>query len=268
MNKYSLYTLNSFYNQNIVTQLYQQNQQHDVYKNINKKNTKLVPDTTVTIPKAVESEIKYKPQKIEFNTQTELINVDDTNYTVNILNHRKRLNSNKELINDEEDELLYTIKFDKETNELIISLLHSTGTSDTTLILTLKYLIVPNKENNKPKIIIRSHSKEEKFKIIIDNGKLDIIDVLFGNDILEDSIIDQKDKIIKLNNSSNKIKKQQSDQLHCNVKSPRKHVTFSNDNNSESNNLLDDDQDIKEQVYKFVESIHSKICDILSKTNP
>ncbi|KAM9979588.1 hypothetical protein ACTFIY_008863 [Dictyostelium cf. discoideum] len=36
VNKDSLYTLNSFYNQNIVTQLHQQNQQHDVHNNINK----------------------------------------------------------------------------------------------------------------------------------------------------------------------------------------------------------------------------------------
>ncbi|KAM9975431.1 hypothetical protein ACTFIW_013312 [Dictyostelium discoideum] len=56
---------------------------------------KLVPDTTVPIPKAVESEMKYKSQKIEFNTPTELTNVDDKNYTVNIFNHPKRLNSNK-----------------------------------------------------------------------------------------------------------------------------------------------------------------------------
>ncbi|KAM9954352.1 hypothetical protein ACTFIW_003893 [Dictyostelium discoideum] len=34
VNKDSLYTLYSFYNQNIVTQLYQQSQQHDVHKNI------------------------------------------------------------------------------------------------------------------------------------------------------------------------------------------------------------------------------------------
>ncbi|KAM9975460.1 hypothetical protein ACTFIW_013341 [Dictyostelium discoideum] len=86
---------------------------------------KLVPDTTVPIPKAVESEMKYKPQVIEFNTPTELINVDDTNYTVNIFNNPKRLNSNKELINDEEDELLYTIKFDKETkNQSNVSLIN------------------------------------------------------------------------------------------------------------------------------------------------
>ncbi|KAM9954688.1 hypothetical protein ACTFIW_003288 [Dictyostelium discoideum] len=78
VNKDSLYTLNSFYNQNIVTQLYQQ----------------------------------YKPQKIEFNIPTELTNVDDKNYTVNIYNHPKKLNSNKKLINDKEDELLYTFKFD------------------------------------------------------------------------------------------------------------------------------------------------------------
>ncbi|KAM9960513.1 hypothetical protein ACTFIW_009655 [Dictyostelium discoideum] len=76
VNKDSLYTLNSFYNQNIVSQLYQQ-----------------IPDTTVPIPKAVESEMKYKPQKIEFNIPTELTNVDDKNYTVNIFNHPKRLNS-------------------------------------------------------------------------------------------------------------------------------------------------------------------------------
>ncbi|KAM9948435.1 hypothetical protein ACTFIT_001785 [Dictyostelium discoideum] len=305
-------------------------QQHDVHKNINKLKEyvkdsygiKLVPDTTVPIPKAVESEMKYKPQKIEFNTPTELTNVQDKNYTVNIFNRPKILNSSKELINDEEDELLYTIKFDKETNKPIISLLHSTSTSDTALIPTLKCLIVPNRENmDKPKIIINSHSKEKQFKLILDTGsnvslinkrliskdmknhvhktkakinfplldvkeefveqinmqvnneihnffiiELDIIDVLFGNDILKDSIINQKDKIIKLNNSTYKINYQQSNQLHCNVKAPRKHVTVSNDN--QSHNLLDDDEDIKEQVTKFVESIPSQLCDILVKTNP
>ncbi|KAM9975584.1 hypothetical protein ACTFIW_005457 [Dictyostelium discoideum] len=257
--------------------------------------------------------MKYKPQNIEFNIPT-----------INTFNHPKRLNSNKELINDEEDELLYTIKFDKETNKPIISLLHSTGTSDTSPIPTLKCLIVLNKENmDKPKIIINSHSKEEQFKLILDTGsnvslinkrliskemknhvhktkakinfplldvkeefveqiniqvnneihtffiiELDIIDVLFGNDILKDSIINQKDKIIKLNNSTYKINYQQSNQLHCNIKAPRKHVTVSNDNKSESHNLLEDDEDIKEQVTKFVESIPSQICDILAKTNP
>ncbi|KAM9954256.1 hypothetical protein ACTFIW_003797 [Dictyostelium discoideum] len=66
--------------------------------------------------------------------------------------------------------------------------------------------------------------------------KLDIIDVLFGNDILKDSIINQKDKIIKLNNSTYKINYQQSNQLHCNIKAPRRHDTVSNDNKSESLN--------------------------------
>ncbi|KAM9975415.1 hypothetical protein ACTFIW_007683 [Dictyostelium discoideum] len=243
----------------------------------------------------------------------------DTFYDKRIIGE-KSCGSNKELINDEEDELLYTVKFDKETNKPIISLLHS----DTSLILTLKCLIVPNKENmDKPKIIINSHSKEEQFKLILNTGsnvslinkrliskemknhvqktkdkinfpllnvkeefveqiniqvnneihtffiiELDIIDVLFGNDILKDSIINQKDKIIKLNNSTYKINYQQSNQLHCNIKAPRKHVTVSNDNKSESHNLLEDDEDIKEQVTKFVESIPSQICDILAKTNP
>ncbi|KAM9945024.1 hypothetical protein ACTFIT_003274 [Dictyostelium discoideum] len=36
----------------------------------------------------------------------------------------------------------------------------------------------------------------------------------------------------------------------------------------DSHNLLDDDEDIKEQVTKFVESIPSQLCDILVKTNP
>ncbi|KAM9974075.1 hypothetical protein ACTFIR_009417 [Dictyostelium discoideum] len=165
-------------------------QQNDVHKNINKLKEyvkdsygiKLVPDTTVPIPKAVESEMKYKPQKIEFNTPTELTNIDDKNYTVNIFNHPKILNSNKELINDEEDELLYTIN----------------------------------------KSIYNTY----------------------------------------------KINYQQSNQLHCNIKAPRKHVTVSIDNKSESHNLLEDDEDIKEQVTKFVESIPSQICDILAKTNP
>ncbi|KAM9945004.1 hypothetical protein ACTFIT_003254 [Dictyostelium discoideum] len=145
---------------------------------------------------------------------------------------------------------------------------------------------------DKPKIIINSHSKEKQFKLILDTGnvkeefveqiniqvnneihnffiiELDIIDVLFGNDILKDSIINQKDKIIKLNNSTYKINYQQSNQLHCNVKAPRKHVTVSNDNQSQSHNLLDGDEDIKEQVTKFVESIPSQLCDILVKTNP
>ncbi|KAM9974166.1 hypothetical protein ACTFIR_003882 [Dictyostelium discoideum] len=233
----------------------------------------------------------------------------------------KNINKLKEYVKDlYEDELLYTIKFDKETKKPIITLLHSTGTSDTSLIATLKCLIVPNKENmDKPKIIINSHSKEEQFKLILDTGsnvslinerliskemkihvhktkakitfplpdvkeefveqiniqvnneiytffiiELDIIDVLFGNDILKDSIINQKDKIIKLNNSTYKINYQQSNQLHCNVKAPRKHVTVSNDNKSKSHNLLEDGEDIKEQVTKFVESIPSQICDILA----
>ncbi|KAM9974246.1 hypothetical protein ACTFIR_003962 [Dictyostelium discoideum] len=232
VNKDSLYTLNSFYNQNIVTQLYQQSQQHNVHKNINKL---------------------------------------------------------KEYVKNLYDELFYTIKFDKETNKPIISLLHSTGTSDTSLIPTLKCLIVSNKENmDKPKIIINSHSKEEQLKLILDTGsnvslinkrliskemknhvhktkakinfplldvkeefveqiniqvnneihtffiiELDIIDVLFGNNILKDSIINQKDKIIKFNNSTYKINYQQSNHLHCNVKSLRKHVTVSNDSKSD-----------------------------------
>ncbi|KAM9998348.1 hypothetical protein ACTFIY_008021 [Dictyostelium cf. discoideum] len=98
--------------------------------------------------------------------------------------------------------------------------------------------------------------------------EIDIIDVLFGNDILKDSIINQKNKLIKLNNSTYKINYQQSNQLHCNVKAPRKHVTLSNDNQSDPHSILDDDDDIKEQVAKFVESIPSQLCDILAKTNP
>ncbi|KAM9975432.1 hypothetical protein ACTFIW_013313 [Dictyostelium discoideum] len=150
---------------------------------------------------------------------------------------------------------------------------------------------------DKPKVIINSQSKEEQFKLILDTGsnvilinkrliskeirnyvhkakakinfplltpkkKLDIIDVLFGNDILKDSIINQKDKIIKLNNSTYKINYQQSNQLHFNIKDPRKHVTVSNDNKSESHNLLDDGEDIKEQVTKFVEIIPWQIYQI------
>ncbi|EAL60325.1 hypothetical protein DDB_G0294320 [Dictyostelium discoideum AX4] len=154
---------------------------------------------------------------------------------------------------------------------LLISLLHSTGTSDTALIPTLKCLIVPNRENmDKPKIIINSHSKEKQFKLILDTGSNNWISLMYfsDNDILKDSIINQKDKIIKLNNSTYKINYQESNQLHCNVKAPRKHVTVSNDNQSQSHNLLDDDEDIKEQVTKFVESIPSQLCDILVKTNP
>ncbi|KAM9985629.1 hypothetical protein ACTFIZ_000223 [Dictyostelium cf. discoideum] len=253
INKDSLYSLNSFYSQNISNELIKQTQQQDVHKNINKLKKyikvsygiKLIPDTTVPIPESVKSEMKYKPKKIEFNTSTELPNVDDTNYIVNIFNP-KRNNSDKKVINDDKDELLYTVKFDKETDKPIISLLHCTSSSDPILIPTLKCLIVPNKENmNKSRIIINSHTKEQQFKLILDTGSnLDIIDVLFGNDILKDSIINQKDKLIKLNNSTYKITYQQSDQLEY------------------------DDDDIKEQVAKFVEGISSQICDIMVKSNP
>ncbi|KAM9955164.1 hypothetical protein ACTFIW_008828 [Dictyostelium discoideum] len=85
---------------------------------------------------------------------------------------------------------------------------------------------------------------------------MDIIDVLFSNDTPNDSMINQKDKIIKLNNRSYKINYQHS----------KKHVTVSNDKQSESHNLLDG-EDMKERVTKFVESIPLQICDILAKTN-
>ncbi|KAM9975549.1 hypothetical protein ACTFIW_000465 [Dictyostelium discoideum] len=75
-----------------------------------------------------------------------------------------------------EDEFLYTIKFDKETNKPIISLLYSTGTSDTSLIPTLKCLIIPNKENLDPDI---------KINFIIE---LDIIDVLFCNEDIKEQV--------------------------------------------------------------------------------
>ncbi|KAM9999473.1 hypothetical protein ACTFIY_000002, partial [Dictyostelium cf. discoideum] len=56
-----------------------------------------------------------------------------------------------------------------------------------------------------------------------------------------DSIINQKDKLIKLNNSTYKINYQQSNQLHCNVKAPRKHVTLFNDNRSDPHFTVRDD---------------------------
>ncbi|KAM9954689.1 hypothetical protein ACTFIW_003289 [Dictyostelium discoideum] len=128
----------------------------------------------------------------------------------------------------------------------------------------INFPLLDVKEEFVEQINIQVNNEIHTFFII----ELDIIDVIFGNDILKDSIINQKDKIIKLNNSTYKINYQQSNQLHCNIKAPRKHVTVSNDNKSESLNLLEDDEDIKEQVTKFVESIPSQICDILAKTNP
>ncbi|KAM9992246.1 hypothetical protein ACTFIY_009676 [Dictyostelium cf. discoideum] len=237
-----------------------------------------------------------KPQKIELNNLTES-------------------NSSKDLINHEEDELLYTIKFDKETYKPIVSLIHSTGKSDTALIPTLKCLIVPNIDNmDKPKIIINSHSKEEQFKLILDTGgnvnlinkrliskemknhvhktkakiyftlldvkeefveqiniqdnneihtffiiELDIIHVLFGNDILKDFIINQENKLIKLNNSTYKINYQQSNQLHCNVKAPRKHVTLSNDNQSDPHMTFQIRLTIPEEKDQDVEPTKKKI---------
>ncbi|KAM9962830.1 hypothetical protein ACTFIR_005747 [Dictyostelium discoideum] len=80
--------------------------------------------------------------------------------------------------------------------------------------------------------------------------------------------LDRLDSAKDFYNSTYKINYQQSNQLHCNIKAPRKHVIVSNDNKSESHNLLEDDEDIKEQVTKFVEIIPSQICDILDKTNP
>ncbi|KAM9954271.1 hypothetical protein ACTFIW_003812 [Dictyostelium discoideum] len=128
----------------------------------------------------------------------------------------------------------------------------------------INFPLLDVKEEFVEQINIQVNNEIHTFFII----ELDIIDVLFGNDILKDSIINQKDKVIKLNNSTYKINYQQSNQLHCNIKAPRKHVTVSNDNKSESHNLLEDDEDIKEQVTKFVESIPSHICDILARTNP
>ncbi|KAM9974055.1 hypothetical protein ACTFIR_009397 [Dictyostelium discoideum] len=49
-----------------------------------------------------------------------------------------------------------------------------------------------------------------------------------------------------------------SNQLHCNVKAPRKHVTVSNDIQWQYQRIS----------YKVCLSIHSQICDILAKTNP
>ncbi|KAM9985624.1 hypothetical protein ACTFIZ_000218 [Dictyostelium cf. discoideum] len=104
--------------------------------------------------------MKYKPKKIEFNTSTELPNVDDTNYIVNIFNP-KRNNSNKKVINDDEDELLYRV---------------NTSSSDPILIPKLKCLIVPNKENmNKPRIIFNSQTKEQQFKFILSNNNMNNI---------------------------------------------------------------------------------------------
>ncbi|KAM9995061.1 hypothetical protein ACTFIY_001261 [Dictyostelium cf. discoideum] len=215
-----------------------------------------------------------KPQKIELNNLTELSKVKESNYIVNIFNHPKRSNSSKDLINDEEDELLYTIKFDKETNKPIVSLIHSTGKSDTALIPTLKCLIVPNRDNmDKPKIIINSHSKEEQFKLILDTGSnVSLINKRLISKEMENHVHKTKAKInfplLDVKEDTYKINYQQSNQLHCNVKAPRKHVTLSNDNQSDPHSILDDDDDIKEQVAKFVESIPSQLCDILAKTNP
>ncbi|KAM9974290.1 hypothetical protein ACTFIR_012811 [Dictyostelium discoideum] len=156
-----------------------------------------------------------RPQKIEFNTPTELTNVDASNCTVNIFNHPKRLNSNKELINDEEYELIYSIKFDEETNKPIISLLQSTGINYTALIQTLKCLIVPNKDNmNKPKIIFNSHSKEEQFKLILDTGSNNWISLIKHFTVSNDNksvsfnlLDDEKDIKEQVTKSDLKLKK-------------------------------------------------------------
>ncbi|KAM9978266.1 hypothetical protein ACTFIY_011995 [Dictyostelium cf. discoideum] len=232
-----------------------------------------------------------KPQKIELDNLTELSKVKESNYIVNIFNHPKRSNSSKNLINNEEDELLYTIKFDKETNKPIVSLIHSTGKSNTALIPTLKCLIVPNRDNmDKPKIIINSHTKEELFKLILDTGSnVSLINKRLISKEMENHVHKTKAKInfplldvkeefveqinIQVNNEIHtffiiELDIIDSNQLHCNVKAPRKHVTLSNDNQSDPNSILDDDDDIKEQVAKFVESIPSQLCYILAKTNP
>ncbi|KAM9954361.1 hypothetical protein ACTFIW_003902 [Dictyostelium discoideum] len=78
------------------------------------------------------------------------------------------------------------------------------------------------KEEFVEQIIIQVNNEIHTFFII----DLDIINLLFGNNILKDSIINQKDKIIKLDNSTYKINYQLSNQLHCNLKDPRKHVTI------------------------------------------
>ncbi|KAM9975573.1 hypothetical protein ACTFIW_005446 [Dictyostelium discoideum] len=87
-----------------------------------------------------------------------------------------------ELINGEEDELLYTIKCDKETNKPIISLLHSTGTSDTALMSTLKCLIkefegenivsIPIEQDNTIPIDIEKVKASTDMPIHSDNNNL------------------------------------------------------------------------------------------------
>ncbi|KAM9960512.1 hypothetical protein ACTFIW_009654 [Dictyostelium discoideum] len=146
---------------------------------------------------------------------------------------------------------------------------------------------------DKPKIIINSHSKEEQFKLILDTGSnVSLINKRLISKEMKNHVHKTKAKInfplldvkeefveqinIQVNNEIHTffiieldiIDVLFSNQLHCNIKAPRKHVTVSNDNKSESHNLLEDDEDIKEQVTKFVESIPSQICDILAKTNP
>ncbi|KAM9978248.1 hypothetical protein ACTFIY_012020 [Dictyostelium cf. discoideum] len=212
-----------------------------------------------------------KPQKIELDNLTELSKVKESNYIVNIFNHPKRSNS--------------------KTNKPIVSLIHSTGKSNTALIPTLKCLIVPNRDNmDKPKIIINSHTKEEQFKLILDTGSnVSLINKRLISKEMENHVHKTKAKInfplldvkeefveqinIQVNNEIHtffiiELDIIDSNQLHCNVKAPRKHVTLSNDNQSDPHSILDDDDDIKEQVAKFVESIPSQLCDILAKTNP
>ncbi|KAM9979599.1 hypothetical protein ACTFIY_008891 [Dictyostelium cf. discoideum] len=76
-----------------------------------------------------------------------------------------------------------------------------------------------------------------------------------------------KDKLIKLNNSTYKINYQQSNQLHCNVKAPRKHVTLSNDNQSDPHSILETTT-ISKNKFQSLLKVFILSFVILAKTNP
>ncbi|KAM9985649.1 hypothetical protein ACTFIZ_012318 [Dictyostelium cf. discoideum] len=227
---------------------------------INLKNTskshmiKLIPDTTVPIPQSVKSEIKYKPKKIEFNIINRASKSIPTLRCI-IVPNKENMNKPRIIINSHTKEQQFKLILDTGSNVSLINKRLITKEIRNHIHKTkakINFPLLDVKEEFVEQINIQINNDIHTFFLI----ELDIIDVLF-------------DKLIKLNNSTYKITYQQSDQLECNVKAPRKHIPVSNDHQqSQSNNLLDDDDDKNEQVAKFVEGIPSQICDILVKSNP
>ncbi|KAK5583357.1 hypothetical protein RB653_004949 [Dictyostelium firmibasis] len=98
---------------------------------------------------------------------------------------------------------------------------------------------------------------DDVYKFIVTD--VEVVDVLIGNDILKESIIDQQKQLLILNNRRYRITYQKSKEYKCNLNTEEEEYI---------NSKFEEDEDIKDKVIEIVENLPSTICDILVKTNP